>query len=74
MSEFGEHGEAMNAPSGAEPGMVAELENQGELADVTVVRGSDGRVFRLGKPTSPLFPLRLRLYKFARRHEFKELS
>ncbi len=70
MSEFGEHGDAMNQPSGATPGHLVELKNDGELANITVTRGSDGRVFNLGKPTSPLFPLRLRFYKFQRRHEF----
>lgn len=37
-----------------------------------VITTADGRTYDLGSPESPLFPLRLRRYKFARRAEMKK--
>lgn len=46
------------------PNTVAQT---GELENITVVTAA-GKVYNLGKPTSVLYPLRLKIYKARRKH------
>lgn len=43
-----------------------------KLKHMVVTRASDGKQFKIKNPTGPLGPLRIRIYKWRRRHDGEE--